>query len=167
MGAHTSGFQWFNEYKLQNDHYYSLISVFSLADRDASLVAADKEYPYWPTNHVESACREAGANATDIEGGYGGDCIHFCNYEDADEVYDPNNEDDNTNAYCIEGYDYSEKYMFEYVLDASWDAESLDVCQTICVPTGESLKYVSQKPAHYMYMLRDAWSETHYDSDYA
>lgn len=100
-------------------------------------------------------------NATDLEGGYGGDCLHLCNYEDADSIYDPNNEDNNTNAYCIDGYDFSEKFI------TVSNKYSKDVCQTICVPSGENPKYVSQTPAHHMYMLRDAWSETEYDSEYA
>lgn len=109
-----------------------------------------------------TACREAGINGTDIEGGYGGDCIHICNYENADDIYDPDNEDNNTNAYCVDGYDFSEKYIIHS------GKYSLDVCQTICLPSGQSAEYKSQTTiGHRMYMLRDAWSETQYESEYA
>lgn len=118
------------------------------------------EWPYYPENHVTSACREAGVNVTELEGGYGGDCLHLCNYEDAEHVYDPDGLDNNTNAYCIDGYDYSEKFV------KFSDAFQLDICQSICVPSGEEPYYVSQTVDYHMYMLRDPWSQTEYSSDY-
>lgn len=122
MGAYTQGFQFFNDYKLQNEHYYSLISVFDLKDYSAPVSDSEKTYPYWPINHVQTACREAGVNATDIEGGYGGDCLHLCNHENADHIYDPLDLDNNTNAYCIEGYDLYENFV------ASSAKYELDIC---------------------------------------
>lgn len=134
-----------------------------MADFDAPLTEADQKWPYWPTNQVNSACREAGINAVNLEGGYGGDCVHFCNYIDADHIYDPDNLDNNTNAYCIDGYDFYEKFVLSWTVDNI----TYDACQTLCVPAGEPLKYVSRTPVHHMYMLRDAWSNTEYTSEYA
>jgi hypothetical protein len=137
MGVYTVGWRWRNDWELQNHHYYSLISVFELKNSTAELEDFETEYPYYPANHVTSACREAGVDATELEGGYGGDCLHLCNYEDAEHVYDAEGLDNNTNAYCIDGYDYSEKFI---MYSPTWE---LDICQSICVPTGEEAYYVS------------------------
>jgi hypothetical protein len=97
---------------------------------------------------------------SDVEGGYGNDCLHLCNWEDAEHIYDPDSLDNNTNAYCEDGYDLHENFV-QY--SSQWE---MDVCQTICVPTGEELVYETRTVDYHMYMLRDPWSNTGYESEY-
>lgn len=113
---------------------------------DRELTDDELTYPYWPTNHEETACREQGAFEADsgdeIEGGWYNDCLHLCDYEEnTEEIYDPEGIYDTTNGYCAEGYTYSEKFAYLS------NAHDMDICQTICVPEGEELQYIIQ-PAH-------------------